>query len=149
MPKGQYDRTKTKAQRDAEKKASAAPAEKTGKRTYTKRADKVASVEAAPALTGAGVKNDRGDLFVDTQLFNTFSSALPGLKGTALHDTVLTKLTAVIERLEPTPAPKQVKAEKVEKVETVAAPVPFVPAPNAVPAPIPYTPVPFNGTTPQ
>ena len=163
MPKGQYDRTKTKAQRDAEKKGAAPKAEKVGKRAYTKRANK-ASPAVEGALTGSEVvqsaigrvpKNEHRDTFADTQLFNTLSNALAVIpKDHSLHNVALTKLGAVLERLEPSPKAVE-KVEKVEKkaakVEVDAAPAPFIPpAQSAVPAPMPYVaPVPFNGSNPQ
>lgn len=139
MPKGVYDRSKAKAKK-SEKTETVEAAAPVAKRKYTKRAEKA----AAPALQGVApqVAVVR-DAYADIQLLGALTSTLSSLKGTSLESTIMTKIGAVVERLEP--APVALKAEKepvaVEKTEVKAevavASMPF-------PAPIP-----FNGANPQ
>ena len=156
MPKGVYDRSKSRDQRANDKAevkvAKVAKAEKIGKRKYTKRA--VSAVEAiAEAQKDSPITRVNAlGRYEDTQLFITFSNSLASLANTHLHAKMVSKLEALIERLEPTAKPleKVEKAERVEKVEkkaeAVSAPIP---SPiSSLPVPIPV-PVPFNGTNPQ
>lgn len=142
MPKGVYDRSKAKAKKSekSEKAETVEAAAPVAKRKYTKRADKAAS----PVLQGAApqVAVVR-DAYADIQLLGALTSTLSSLKGTSLESTIMTKIGAVVERLEPAPVVQQaeekpVVAEKTEvKAEVAVASMPF-------PAPIP-----FNGANPQ
>lgn len=147
MPRGVYDRSKSKEQRATEKAVSAAKPEKGGKRKYTKRA--VAA--AAPELPLAGtVAHQEYGFHNDLALFTTFSSALAGVNSVnpALANKLTAKINTIVDRLAPDAPAIEKVAEKVaeRKAEAVAAPP--VPAPSSIPVPIPV-PIPFNGSSPQ
>lgn len=140
MPRGVYDRSKTKAQRTAEKPA--AKTETVTKRKYTKRA--TAAVAAAPAAPSYS-----GDFEKDTTLFSLFTSSLPAFQAnSAMYNKLTAKIDTIVERLMPEAPAIEVVAEKVVEKKAEAA-LPFVPPVATSPAAAPFNPIPFNGSNPS
>ena len=136
MPKGVYDRTKTKAQRSAEKAEKAT----VQKRKYTKRAQ-----EGVFALTGTkAVAHPANDLFELRASLSLLADAYQKVDNVQVRTLLASKMTQIVETILPAEvkqAARVEKAEKVEKTEKVeAAQVPAIPYP---------APLPFNGANPQ
>ena len=168
MPKGVYDRSKTKAQRAAEKKNStpaveAAPvkAEKIGRRAKT------AAAPAAPEALGAGVVNDYANHQKLQTLIGIYTSLSAGLNHLDSPDLIITAQRAInntIVRIEVL-SEELIPLEKAHGIKKAAAEVntPSIEeraevkatekahkvtngAPAPVPVPVPV-PVPFNNAS--
>lgn len=152
MPRGVYDRSKSKAQRAAEKKTAAPAKTKTAaapaKRKYTKRADKTATkvntekVATLGAQNWFGLSEARQNIAVLTECARLFSD-IPEIK------TEVAANVALLTRLREEAFPTASEAEETVEVEE-PAPVKassngvaqgIIPLPPA-PAPLPVPPAP-------
>jgi len=153
MPRGVYDRSKSKAQRATEK--AAAPAQAAApKKKYTKKALVSAKAELVEKIQNVGqvagsdvlkayepLLKGRTNLFAGAlRLLSEIRPALSGSNATAAVDTLLNKVVAEYSKELFPPA-----VQEAVEVAQVAAPSIGNGAP--VPAPVAVAPVPFNPPT--
>ena len=168
MPKGHWDRTKTKAQRDAEKATAAgktmkaAPAKvvkapKTAKKPGPKPGLKKAEVSFGPMPTNKSIHassaclKERAEVLMDyaTLLLN-MSVAKTTMSLDDRINSTLARLDMVMEEAQHLPTTDDV-LEVVDEVEDLKEATPVKQTVAQVPAPVPMAlpaPVPFNPASP-
>lgn len=158
MPRGVYDRSKSKAQRAAEKTAAAPVAEKTAapaKKKYTKKSTltPVGAVgakeyQAPDVQTGIGYSGQsrKSELAGAIRLLSETRGALKDTHSIASNsiDNLLTRAVSEYEK-QLFPVEQETVQQKVEIV--VPAPVAANGAAAPAPAPVAAAPVPFNPPT--
>jgi leucyl aminopeptidase (aminopeptidase T) len=150
MPRGVYDRSKTKSQRAAAPAKIVKAGKKYGKKMYGKAAKSTDVVAAAPQAAYEAAHS----LSALEHYFNTLVSARngnltsDGEVGKAIHNT-LARMETLAEQIQPwsekiaaTESTIEEKAETKVAAKAVKAPhiTPAVSAPVAVPAPVPFNP---------
>lgn len=146
MPKGVYDRSKSKAERSAEKSSKVA----TPKRKYTRKAAAgLPQVEKNPVAENvAGVGAAYSDSVYEARInLSSLTEAYSKVDDHRFRSMLVEKMTSLAERIEPKPIEK-VAEVKVEKKAEKAAPEVEAPAAQAPAVPYP-APLPFNGANPQ
>lgn len=161
MPRGVYDRSKSKTQRTAEKASAAPAASAAPKRKYTKKASLTpvgatsdgvnkyqGGVQAASELksyegVGSFGQSRKNELAGALRLLSEIRPGLNGAFATTALDSLFSKTLGEYE--------KQLFPAAVQEAATVQAATP-APAPSIsngapVPAPVSAAPVPFNPPT--
>ncbi len=159
MPKGVYDRSKTKEQRAAEKveAKSSKASEQKPKRKYNKKSDYWASkakVAAKPTASAPETKEPKKVIHETQDEFLTKLERLAALRNAFCHTegnkSIMSRFDTLIgrelDKVETNNKPGQSLKDpgpKTEKPVQTAAPAPVVaaaPVMSAAPAPLPFTP---------